>query len=53
LDERVGWAQTHVQEVRAMVGRACRFACGSLSDAALLGYMRLLLTRYASLLRGF
>jgi hypothetical protein len=53
LDERVGWARTHEQEVRAMVGRARRFACESLSDAELLGYMRLLLTRYASLLRGF
>jgi hypothetical protein len=53
LDERVGWARTHEHEVRAMAERACRFACGSLSDAALLGYMHLLLTRYASLLRGF
>jgi hypothetical protein len=53
LDERVGWARTHEHEVRAMVERAHRFACGSLSDSAMLGYMRLLLTRYASLLRSF
>jgi hypothetical protein len=38
------------QESVHVVGRACRFG---LSDTALLGYMRLLLTRYASLLRGF
>lgn len=53
LDQRVGWAQTHEHEVRAMVGRARHFARESLSDAALLGYMHLLLMKYASLLRDF
>lgn len=51
LEERISWAQAHEDEVRAIAVRAQRFAYKDLTDAAMLGYMRLLLTEYAKLLR--
>ncbi|MFD1875532.1 glycosyl transferase family 90 [Hymenobacter bucti] len=51
LEERISWAQAHDDEVRAITVRAQRFAYTDLTDAVMLGYMRLLLTEYAKLLR--
>lgn len=51
LEERISWAQAHEDEVRAITERARRFAYTDLTDAVMLGYMRLLLTEYAKLLR--
>lgn len=51
LEDRILWARAHGDEVRAIAARARRFALADLSDAAMLGYMRLLLTEYAKLLR--
>ena len=51
LGKRISWARAHDNEVQAITARARRFAYTDLSDAAMLGYMRLLLTEYAKLLR--
>lgn len=51
LEERISWAQAHDDEVRAITVRGRRFAYTDLTDAVMLGYMRLLLTEYAKLLR--
>lgn len=53
LSERVLWARTHELEIRQMVIRALDFTRESLSDAAMLSYIRLLLMKYAELLKGF
>ncbi len=49
LEERVSWAREHDDDVRAITARARQFALENLSDAAMLGYLHLLLRAYARL----